>query len=314
MTPDVALAVTGLEKLQLTSSEGASLAAIDTALAFTYSNLPAAVREQIFIPHSMGVQFFQESNDDFEKAIGRLNGSIPENRNSAEQNWRRQVRAHRYTLWPVNERFGDENHMFVVVFRMGKSTPDQHGYDRVLEIGLAEGSRMETSTLDWKKEKRIIQRNLSDVMNATGFLIDETTRFIEMWVPLQQTGESTCSMRSYFILRQLMERIPNFHLLESGHHESFWDPLSGWFHPEQIRADIAGDCQWAAVRGLDYRGRIAIEIVEDSAETPVTALLPSGIEPTVQHPGSWKPNPRGFPKKLHTKPPCNPNHDVHRPR
>lgn len=306
--PKVNLAISGLEKLQLTSDKGATWDVIDTALAFRHSNLPTAVQKQIYIPRSRDLSFFRDSAESTARAIARLDPQQNPDRKSPEQQWWRQVGRHEYTLWPANEN-GD--HMFVIILRMGQckshrdSDSKRSSYDKALDVGLAEGVRTtgtrrgggggggDMSSAEWHAQKRVLQKRIARVMLAAGFVIAAEMRFIDMWVPAQ-TERYECGLRSFFVIRQMMERTPNIYIMGRRYEELLWSPLSGWFHPEQVRAEVAGDCQWSAIRGLDYKARIAVELVRDNEDRPLARLRPPKEDLVVQRPGGWEFDPQVF--------------------
>ncbi|KAI0545316.1 hypothetical protein F4679DRAFT_588622 [Xylaria curta] len=85
------------------------------------------------------------------------------------------------------------------------------------------------------------------------------------WVPPPSDGDNWSSgIRSFALVRQLIQRILDFHCEEVGYQESFFDnPTCGWLDVDQVRHEMMGICAVNALEDMDWNARLAIECIED---------------------------------------------------
>ncbi|KAI0596801.1 hypothetical protein F4775DRAFT_562813 [Biscogniauxia sp. FL1348] len=100
------------------------------------------------------------------------------------------------------------------------------------------------------------------------------------WVP-PQTDSWSSGLRSFALIRQLLQRIVDFHCTESGYNGSFFEePTSGWLNVDQIRHEMMGYCAMNCIEDMDYNARIAIEVInainsiEGISSFPANRLMP----------------------------------------
>ncbi|OTA58967.1 hypothetical protein K449DRAFT_385511 [Hypoxylon sp. EC38] len=124
-----------------------------------------------------------------------------------------------------------------------------------------------------------------------------------VWTPWQQDSWS-CGIRTFWAARQMMDRILKLHVDKLTYSEGLWEPLSGWINVDFTRWEMIGLNAYYCVKDLDYRARVAVELVNqiddgkggflDAGDTMRPPQGERKIErPTnARQPGQYKPNKR----------------------
>lgn len=82
----------------------------------------------------------------------------------------------------------------------------------------------------------------------------------DIWFPTQLDG-FTCGLRTYEILRVMIERInERYHLhgVDDLYDESLWDAMSGDFQPSKVRQLMMGIVACRAMKHQDYKARLSV--------------------------------------------------------
>ncbi|RYP76306.1 hypothetical protein DL769_003646 [Monosporascus sp. CRB-8-3] len=79
-------------------------------------------------------------------------------------------------------------------------------------------------------------------------------------------GECTSGERCFATVKEILERIVQWHLRnpddETRHREVFRH-MRPWINPYQFRIEMTGISAWVTMATLDYRARIAVEVIEE---------------------------------------------------
>lgn len=82
----------------------------------------------------------------------------------------------------------------------------------------------------------------------------------DIWFPTQLDG-FTCGLRTYEILRVMIERInERYHLhgVDNLYDNSLWDAMSGDFQPSKVRQLMMGIVACRAMKHQDYKARLSV--------------------------------------------------------
>ena len=77
-------------------------------------------------------------------------------------------------------------------------------------------------------------------------------------------NECSSGERCFATVKELLERITQWHLQEHQRPEEVFRPLRPWINPYQYRVEMAGICAWVLMATLDFEARIAVEIIPPS--------------------------------------------------
>lgn len=153
-----------------------------------------------------------------------------------------------YSLFPICV---NHNH-WVLVFMRKTAAKGTDEFLHVTDIAVIDPQhKSATVTL-------VISRLQQWLTNAGNFTFaPSSTRIV--WAPLQRDSCS-CGPRAYWNAKQLMDRLLELHegIIDR---DALWNDLSGWFNEDFVRGEMTGRCAWAAVRGMDYKARVAVECV-----------------------------------------------------
>ncbi|RYP45681.1 hypothetical protein DL768_008025 [Monosporascus sp. mg162] len=79
-------------------------------------------------------------------------------------------------------------------------------------------------------------------------------------------GECTSAERCFATVKEILERIVQWHLRnpdDKTRHREVFRHMRPWINPYQFRIEMAGIGAWVIMATLDYKARIAVEVIED---------------------------------------------------
>ncbi|RYP93251.1 hypothetical protein DL770_000626 [Monosporascus sp. CRB-9-2] len=79
-------------------------------------------------------------------------------------------------------------------------------------------------------------------------------------------GECTSAERCFATVKEILERIVQWHLRtpdDKARHREVFRHMRPWINPYQFRIEMAGISAWVTMATLDYKARIAVEVIED---------------------------------------------------
>lgn len=101
-------------------------------------------------------------------------------------------------------------------------------------------------------------RHLLQIEGVT--IVPERHEIKDIWFPTQLDG-FTCGLRTYEILRVMLERInERYHLhgVDNMYDDSLWSPMSGDFQPNKVRQQMMGIVACRAMKHQDYKARLSV--------------------------------------------------------
>ncbi|KAI8956724.1 hypothetical protein F5Y11DRAFT_342142 [Daldinia sp. FL1419] len=239
--------IRGLNQLQASRDEWLNGDAIDKAVKIYYDSLPQLAREKIHIADTSIEGIFGDSERAFEDVLAR--------------NYRRFFRGFKnteYVLWPINVR---GNHWELCLIRKQNPSGAVDGWTSVVRVSIIdswEDSRRGPRKLfvEDRLQKLLLKQNLT-------FAIDwrkevSTARQPDSW---------SCGLRTFWAARQAMDRIVN--MVRTGtyrYNENLWNDMGGWFNPDLVRWEMIGLNAYQAVKEMDYRARVAVELVNHTRD------------------------------------------------
>ncbi|KAI0839187.1 hypothetical protein F5Y06DRAFT_303332 [Hypoxylon sp. FL0890] len=144
------------------------------------------------------------------------------------------------------------------------------------------------------------------ILEACGITADPNfTGRSDLWVPpqnpvqhegpdrhLEGPDKFSSGLHCFDIIRQMCMRVTNLYCTEPGVHNEaeFWRPLSGWFNPDAVRAEMIG---YAAMRlnyHMEYTTRVTIEpiaemLINHKQKRDIQQLEPDGTYVKAYIPG-----------------------------
>lgn len=278
----------GLSSLQASRTEWITEDAVFKALWPYHDSLPLQVRQRIVLPPSEIVGLFDPSSTVYEQITQPGGAGIKRYRR-----WFRIFAATEYVIWPINY---SGNHWELVVIH--KQQAENGDWTHVSQIAVIDAWKNEGNSVR-KQQVHTRLEGFLKKMNMTFALNYERS----VWAPWQRDLWS-CGMRTYWAARQMMDRILKFHEDGLTYSEKLWEPLSGWFNVDFVRWEMIGLNAYFCVKDLDYRARVAVELVnqvqgdndemEDAGDTMRPLQGDHEIErpPIAQQPVPSTPNKR----------------------
>ncbi|KAI5923571.1 hypothetical protein F4810DRAFT_720149 [Camillea tinctor] len=127
-----------------------------------------------------------------------------------------------------------------------------------------------------------------------------TERWSLPWVP-PQTDDWSSGLRSFALIRQILQRIIDFYCTETAHNNSlFNEPTSGWLNVDQVRHEMMGYCAMNCIEDMDYNARIAIEAIDEiNSIAGIRRIAARRLAPNNNNKSAWVPHSdkNGVPKK-----------------
>ncbi|KAI1212134.1 uncharacterized protein F4807DRAFT_388536 [Annulohypoxylon truncatum] len=233
--------IRGLNQLQANRETWLNGDAIEKSISSYHEALPRQTRKIIHIADTSIRGIFHRNDRDFRRLL--------EGRNNR---FYRGFMATEYTLWPCNY---EDVHWELVVIHKGRSDANSEKWDQILQVAVID---------HWKDDgararNQMITTRLRQLFDAMGFLIaDGCERAV--WTPWQKDSWS-CGPRVFWSAKHMMDRIQESVAASRGYDEQLWAPLPGWFNADQVRWEMIGLNAYEAVKAMDYRARIGIELV-----------------------------------------------------
>ncbi|KAI0018018.1 hypothetical protein F4780DRAFT_557118 [Xylariomycetidae sp. FL0641] len=176
---------------------------------------------------------------------------------------RREFRKYEYTIWAltlnnvhwVSAVIHKEQRLPSDSAKNAKDKKDTGRFTHVAQIAILDPMKSAQSIQLVQSRLKVI---LTSWMGCT--LAEKSQR--EIWVP-QQHDTVSCGPRAFWAAKQTMDRLLVLHEASQTYNESLWEPQSGWFDEDFVRWQMIGLCAWEIVRAMDYRARVAIELVHD---------------------------------------------------
>ncbi|KAH9905472.1 hypothetical protein F4778DRAFT_779808 [Xylariomycetidae sp. FL2044] len=240
--------IQGLNRLQISADTWVSSTALERALDEYRLTLPDALAEKIMIVPNNFSGSFDDDYEPFKKlSYGLQKGDYGR--------FRGDILSREYTFWPII--INASQWLLAVVHR--ESKPKAGGgvtLGNVLQIGVMDSH---TAPADRTLRNRVVDR-LGLLYRGLGVNLGAPPRGRFPWIPVQNDVYS-CGCRAYSAGKETMDRLLKLHEAQTSYDESLWDDHSAWFNYEAVRAEMILRNAWKAVREMEYRARIAVELV-----------------------------------------------------
>ncbi|KAI0487719.1 hypothetical protein F4859DRAFT_267674 [Xylaria cf. heliscus] len=244
--------IRGLNSLNASRNTWLTEAAIETSINTYIRGLPGGLQDMIG-DGSFGLNPLiwsqnAQGRDQLARAIA-----------SPSRRTIRRLKAKEYYIGGV---CCEGNHWVLVILHMNQaSNPDDASkkeWSRVVQAAVLDPYRSTSNT-------EFVHKTLREWMTRAGKFTFAPNYRKTVWVPLQRDGHS-CGPRAYWHAKQLLDRLLELHENGVNYDPSLWGDLSGWFNESFVRDEMRGRCAAAAVREMDYNARVAVEIVNKTAE------------------------------------------------
>ncbi|KAI1472135.1 uncharacterized protein F4812DRAFT_453951 [Daldinia caldariorum] len=282
--------IRGLSELQAGREEWLVGDAIDRSLKVYRDALPKMAREMIHIVDTSLGDWFDESDVVFNRAMGK--------------NYRRFYRSFKtteYTLWPMNVH---GNHWELGVIRKEKATTGDYPWTRIVQFAIIDS---------WEGTTRGPQRLFVEA-RAQKFFKQNGFTFATDYRRDIGTGNQpdiwSCGLRTFWAAKIMMNRIAS---LVKGdvyrYTDKLWIDLRGWFNPDFTRWEMIGLNAYSAIQEMGYKGRIAVEVVDQvregtgNVDAAKTMTPPSGGDSVVVNLDDGRKHPRDDTDDVEEQPP-----------
>ncbi|KAI1491287.1 hypothetical protein F5X96DRAFT_632348 [Biscogniauxia mediterranea] len=282
-----------LNSLQLRRNRHIEPTSLIYSIYYLLDCLPRELRKRVKTWGPGDVLVFNCPKSDF-------NAKAQEHYKNDEQFWN-TIKKSEFFLWPIEAEPG---HFVTAIFHLQKGMTDDPDFDPTLKHGpkkpLKVQSNEYTIVEHWsvvdpvrsnegtQRENRVKKR-IQRLFAIEGLTFRQHSyreqktakgRWALPWVP-PQTDSWSSGLRSFALVRQLLERIVDLYCTELGYNDSFFQkPTSGWINVDQIRHEMMGYCAMNCIEDMNYNARIAIEAIneinsiEGIASFPANRLMP----------------------------------------
>ncbi|KAI0173016.1 hypothetical protein GGR52DRAFT_547048 [Hypoxylon sp. FL1284] len=239
--------IRGFLDLQRGNSQWINGDALDKALQVYHGSLPSDVRDTIHVAKTDLEGLFDDSpTTTYDAAVGKRYGRLF-----------RQFARTKYSLWPINV-----NGLHWELVFMQKSAPKSSSavnrpgeYSRIARMAVIDSWR------GWGREERskMVDDKLHAIFAAYDFEFSNNHER-DIWVPAQEDVWS-CGPRVFWGAKELMSRIAS-----GDTNDDLWADLDGWANPEASRWEMVGLNGYQAIKDMDYRARVSVELVSEVAK------------------------------------------------
>ncbi|KAI0886450.1 uncharacterized protein GGS22DRAFT_128898 [Annulohypoxylon maeteangense] len=233
--------IRGLSQLQASRETWLNGDAIELSMKSYHEDLPTQTRNIIHLVDTSIAGIFDRD----ERGINNLL------KGRYDRFFRRFTQTE-YTIWPCN--FNDI-HWELAVIHKGRSDPNSDKWDQILQVAVIDHWKDD----NYKQRNDIIANRLRRIFTRIGFTIAAACERV-VWPPWQKDSWS-CGLRAFWTAKQMMDRINDGVARNTGYDEQLWAPLNPWFNPDQVRWEMIGLNAYEAVKGMNYKARVAVELV-----------------------------------------------------
>lgn len=154
----------------------------------------------------------------------------------------RRISTRQFTLWLINTG----EHWVAIVLHV------QDG--QVVNYAINEPGRRPVLI-------NLVDTRLRRLLNIGGItIVPAQDQMKDIWFPTQLDG-FTCGLRTYEILRVMIERINeryHIHGIADLYDDSLWNAMSGDFQPSKVRQLMMGIVACRAMKHQDYKARLSV--------------------------------------------------------
>ncbi|KAI8631912.1 hypothetical protein F5Y19DRAFT_472798 [Xylariaceae sp. FL1651] len=265
-----------LNSLQMRRDWPLEALSVQIPIEYLRDNLAPVVRQRTGIAMCGSPYVFNCTEENVDRRIRKMFGRWPEFWNT--------FRTSEYVFWPIEAERG---YFVTGIFHMEKGSMDDPDFDpeedpeaiipQVLNphYTVVEGWSVVDAERSQTADNRVtrVRNRIQRIFAAEGMTfklnsyrehrLTNGQRFALPWVPPPLAHETWSSgIRSFALVRQLLQRILDFHCLLEGHQDTFFsDPTCGWLNVDQVRYEMMGICAINVLEDMDWNARLSIECI-----------------------------------------------------
>ncbi|KAI1748430.1 hypothetical protein F4782DRAFT_357697 [Xylaria castorea] len=305
-----------LNSLQLHRDRPLELLTVQIPIEYLRDTLPPGARSKIGTPFCGSPYIFNCPEENVSRRIRKYYGRW--------QDFWDDFRTSEYVLWPIEVANG---YFVTAIFHMQKGLVDDPNFDPDDDLN-ADIPQVQNplfnivggwSVVDPQRgataQRRVtrVKDRIERIFAAEGIafaplsykdqLVGEDERRSVPWVPPLSAGDDWSSgIRSFALVRQLIQRVLDFYCTEIGYQESFFvEPTCGWLNVDQVRHEMMGVCAMNALEDMDWNARLAIECIEEiNREGVIGPFKTDLLEPDNTDKHAYVPtsDAGGFPRRV----------------
>ncbi|KAI0456445.1 hypothetical protein F5B21DRAFT_467793 [Xylaria acuta] len=305
-----------LNMLQLHRGRPLEQLTVQIPMEYLHDHLPPDVRSKIGIPICGSPYIFNCPEGDFFRRIRKYYRRW--------QDFWDTFRTSEYVFWPIE---AEKGYFVTAIFHMQKGLMDDPNFDPDEDpnadipqvqnplFNIVHGWSVVDAQRGATAEIRVtrVKERIRCIFAAEGITfgplsykdqqVEGDERRSMPWVPPPSAGEDWSSgIRSFALVRQMIQRILDFYCTEIGYEEWFFvEPTCGWLNVDQVRHEMMGICAMNVLDDMDWNARLAVEgiehivLVKGVDEFRAALLAPDDTEKHAYVPTS---DAGGFPRRV----------------
>lgn len=283
-------AMSGLSTLQIAHDTTTGTPALDVATEHLWKCLHGDVRRKVWVAPPNGPALWSGDEDAAKAMYAKNEQDVYKNKTTGEYIFYSQIKSCPWVVWPlwVEDDFGKD---FVTVLLYSQprdsaaAAKDPPVYDQLVRYTVIDPRRAGTATqipgapandpakYDFPHARTArLDVALRRFLTHAGYDLslvpvrsrNDGSRVSPLTVthcsPMP-TGEVSSGERCFATVKELLERITQWHLRDGEHPEGVFAHLRPWINPYQFRIEMTGICAWMLMATLDYEARIAVEVI-----------------------------------------------------
>ncbi|KAI0188282.1 hypothetical protein EV127DRAFT_471283 [Xylaria flabelliformis] len=267
-----------LNSLQLHRGRPLEQLTVQIPIDYLRDSLPPGAKNNIGIPFCATPYIFNCPDEDADRRIRKY-----------YRKWKEfwdNFRTSEYVFWPIE---AEDGYFVTAIFRMQKGQVDDPNFDPDADpnaeipqvqsplFNIVDGWSVVDAQRGDPARRRVdrVKDRIERIFAAEGITIDplsykdqqvgEDERRSLPWVPPPSDDDDWSSgIRSFALVRQLIQRVLDFYCSETGYQDSFFDaPTCGWLNVDQVRHEMMSICAVNALEDMDWNARLAVECIEN---------------------------------------------------
>ncbi|KAI3320159.1 hypothetical protein HD806DRAFT_525090 [Xylariaceae sp. AK1471] len=268
-----------LNSLQMQRTWPLEQLSVQIPLEYLRDNLPPGLRNKIGIAMCASTYVFNCTEENVSRRIKKMYHKW--------QGFWDIFRNSEYVFWPIQ---AEKGYFVTAVFHLAKGViddpdfdPDEDPYTDIPQVenprynivegwsvvDAAQGNEIARHRVIRVKDRiqRILQAE-GIIFNPDSYKGDNTSTEAQWgfpWVPPPANGDEAWSsgIRSFALVRQLIQRVLDFYCQEQGYQDSFFeDPTCGWLNVDQVRHEMMGICAMNVIEDMNWNARLSVEVIQ----------------------------------------------------
>ncbi|KAI0466018.1 hypothetical protein F4859DRAFT_527615 [Xylaria cf. heliscus] len=267
-----------LNSLQLHRSWPLEQLTVQIPMEYLVDNLPRGARSKIGIPICGPPYIFNCPEVDLDRRIRKYYRRW--------QGFWDTIRSSEYVFWPIETERG---YFVTAIFHLHKGLMDDPDFDPDEDpdadipqvenplFTIVDGWSVVDAQRGAAAQRRVtrVRERIERIFRAEGMTFGplcykdqyfDNGEWRSMpWVPPPGPNENWSSgIRSFALVRQLIQRVLDFYCSEIRHEEWFFvEPTCGWLNVDQVRHEMMGICAINTLEDMNWNARLAIEGIEE---------------------------------------------------